>query len=197
MSDLDESKRVNLYSFTFSLDRNHFFRRACPACGRQFKTKAEPGDLASLLQPAFKKSGSEVGEKSATERVTGKNQTSGSLYCPYCEHRTGTSDMLTLTFHSYLRRYMMREAILPQIRKMFSELADSSKRHRSRSKGLFSLTVEFKADDSLLPPRPISGPEPPDMTIVELLCCGKQAKILDGWRDLITCPYCGTKLALQ
>lgn len=197
MSDVDDSSTVNRYSFTFSLDQSHFFRRACPACGRHFKTKADEGDLVSLLQPAFKQLGLEIGERSPEESTSDDSQTTEYLYCPYCEHRAETSDMLTPTFNSYLQRYMMREVVLPQMRRMFSELEDSSKRHQSRSKELFSVTVEFKADDSLLPPRPISGPEPPDMMIVEVLCCGKQAKILDGWCDLITCPYCGTKLALQ
>ena len=41
------------FSFTFSLDRDNFFRRTCPSCGRDFKTEVEPNDLAAIIQTMF------------------------------------------------------------------------------------------------------------------------------------------------
>jgi hypothetical protein len=119
------------------------------------------------------------------------------LYCPYCECRTESSNMFTQTFFFYLQRYAMREYVLPKVNKMFSNLTDAFGKGQRRSGGFISMEVKFENHQPILPPRPISGPEPPDMTIIELLCCGKRIKVLDNWRALKLCPYCGTKVRLQ
>jgi hypothetical protein len=181
---------------TFSLDRGGFFRRACPSCGRHFKTKVDPGDLASMLQPAFRRLGLEVGE-AGSEQGEAAHEQPEHLHCPYCGYEAKASDMLTATFQEYFRRYAMRDFVLPKINKMFSEVENTFSQHRSHSGGLFSLEVKFEHNEPVLPPRPISGPEPPDMMRVELLCCEKEIKILDGWQDVIVCPFCGTVTALQ
>jgi uncharacterized Zn-finger protein len=201
-AEVDESsepadKEVSHYSITFSLDRGGFFRRTCPSCGRDFKTEADPSDLAHILQPSFREAGVEIGEVRSGQSEETVTERSSQLHCPYCGHADQSSEMLTLAFSEYMKRYLMREVMLPKINRMFSDLEDTVNRPRSSSGGWLSIEMSFKHDDSILPPRPISGPEPPDMVVVEMLCCGKRAKILDGWRDLITCPYCGTALALQ
>jgi uncharacterized Zn-finger protein len=190
-------KEVSHYSITFSLDRGSYFRRTCPSCGRDFKTEADPSDLAYALQPAFREAGVEIGEVRSGENEDTVAQQASRLHCPYCGHADQASEMLTLVFSEYLKRYAMREVMLPQINKMFSGLEDTFNRPRTSSRGLFSIDIRFEHHDSILPPRPISGPEPPDMIVVETLCCGKRVKILDDWRDLVVCPYCGTQLALQ
>lgn len=192
-----EDKQISHYSVTFSLDRGNFFRRTCPSCGRDFKTKADPSDLAYALQPAFREADVEIGEVRSSQSDEAVAQQASRLYCPYCGHEDEASEMLTLAFSEYLKRYIYREIMLPKINKMFSGFEDTFNRPRSPSRGLFSIDIKFEHHDSILPSRPISGPEPPDMIVVELLCCEKRAKILDDWRDLVMCPYCGTKLALQ
>jgi len=185
----DESVR---FSLTFALDRDEFFRRTCPNCGRDFKTKAEPAELSSILQPAFRRIEKEIGE--ITLSTEGGESETLYLSCPYCNHRAESGDMLTSEFNAYLKRFVMREYVLPRINNVLSDFAQGLK-SRSRSNSFFR--IEVKADfKNTLPPRPMPGPEPPDMTKVELLCCGRMIKVYDGWFDLENCPFCGSEVRI-
>jgi hypothetical protein len=64
---------------------------------------------------------------------------------------------------------------------------------RGHSGGMFSISLEFKAGRIPLPPRPIHGPEPPDLTVIDFLCCGRKIKVADTWAGIEACVYCGTK----
>lgn len=197
MSDIEEqsSDHLTRYSLTFSLDRGNFFRRVCSSCGRHFKTKAEPGEIASILHPAFQRLELEIGDMQIVNHENPQEER--SLYCPYCGHYDVSSNMLTLEFSKYLERYAMREIVLPRINKMFSDFTDSFTTGRRSSRGVFSIEVKHDHSSSALPPRPISGPELPDMICVDFLCCYGQGKILDSWNNLVICPFCGTKAILQ
>ena len=180
------------FSITFALDKDEFLRRTCPSCGRCFKTKISPDDLASVLQPAFKRIEKEIGEINLTSEQ-GKVEPQ-YLTCPYCFHRTESGEMLSEEFHTYLKRFVIREYVMPKIKKMLSDFAGGI---NSTSRSNSFIKIEVKADfDNILPPRPISGPEPPDMTKVDMLCCGNAIKIYDGWFDLEECPFCGTKVQI-
>jgi len=185
----DDSVR---FSITFALDKDECFRRTCPNCGRDFKTQADPADLSSILQPAFRRIETEIGEisLSAAEGETSQQY----LSCPYCNYRAESGDMLTNQFQVYLKRFVNREYVLPKINKMFSDFANGLK-SSSRSNSI--IKFEIKADfDNTFPPRPISGPESPDMTKVEMLCCGRMIKIYDDWFDLEKCPFCETEVRI-
>ena len=196
MSNEEHTNDLVQFRLTFSLDQDRFFRRTCPSCGRDFKTEVNEADLAASLQSTFQQMGLEIGAVS-DESSEEKEKITEYLYCPYCEYQAKTSDTLTQTFASYLQRYITREHILPMMNKAFSDIADSFAGNRRRSKGLFSIEMKFEHNRDVLPPRPISGPEPPDMTIVELLCCNKRIKIQEGWYGLKLCPYCGTSVRIQ
>lgn len=180
------------FSITFALDKDEFLRRTCPICGRNFKTKADPADMSSILQPAFRRIENEIGE--LTLSTADGDSSPQYLSCPYCNHRAESGDMLTEEFQVYLKRFIIREYVLPKINNMFSDFAQGLK-STSRSNSFFS--IELKADfENTLPPRPISGPEPPDMTKVEMFCCGRMIKIYDGWFDLGKCPFCGSDVRI-
>lgn len=195
MPDEPTEENIKHYSITFSLDRGEYFRRACPSCGRHFKTKAGSADLVSAFQPVFKQQGIEIGLAHSDSSGVTSDQIAQYMHCPYCGHQAEPSEMHTSTFSAYAKRYVMREVVLPQVNRLFSDMEDSFA--GSSSGGLFSVRMTFEHHKDVLPPRPISGPEPPDMQVVEFLCCRKYAKILDGWHWLITCPYCGSTCQLQ
>lgn len=195
MSDEPTEENNKHFSIIFSLDRGDYFRRSCPSCGRDFKTKAGPEDLAAAFQPAFREQGMEIGEASVEDEPAVRPDE--YLYCPYCGNQAKPSDTLTSVFSEYAKRYVMREVVLPQLNKTFSELENSFRDSRSSSGGFISIKMTFEHHKDVLPPRPISGPEPPDMLVVEFLCCGKYAKILDGWHGLVVCSYCGSTCQLQ
>ncbi|HZQ06536.1 MAG TPA: hypothetical protein VFD70_08145 [Anaerolineae bacterium] len=194
MTEEQDQSTTKSYSITFSLDRGKFFRRACSSCGRHFKTEASDAELAHILQPVFSRIDAENKTMKISDGQVNEAATKTIMYCPYCGHHDDSGEMLTIEFQEYLKRYAYREIVFPQIRQMFSGLSDSFRQNRGHSRGLFSVQVKFEASDDTLPPRPIAGPEPPDMLKVKLHCCGKRAKILDGWYGSISCPYCGTNV---
>lgn len=98
MTDDEDSVR---FSITFALDRDEFLRRTCPSCGRDFKTQADPADLSSVLQPAFRRIETEIGEISISA-AEGESKPQ-YLLCPYCNHRAESGDMLTNEFQVYLK----------------------------------------------------------------------------------------------
>ena len=196
MSDVIPSENNKIpFHLTFSIDRKGFFRRTCPSCGRDFKTQVSDADFASSLQPTITRLEAEIGERFQPET----HQTvTEYLYCPYCQHHAEASEMLTETFSAYLKRQLMREYVLPKGYQALKDAVDLFQGlNQNRSQRLFSISITSKYEQPMLPTQPISGPEPPDMTIVELLCCGKKVKVLDGWMGIERCPYCGTWVTLQ
>lgn len=188
MSDEDSVR----FSITFALDKDEFLRRTCPSCGRDFKTQVDPSDLSSILQPAFRRIEAEIGE--VTISTANGESSPQYLSCPYCNHRVESGDMLTKEFQVYLKRFAIREYVLPKINNMFSNFAEGLS-SSSKANSLFSIEINVDFENTL-PPRPISGPEPPDMTKVEMLCCGRMIKIYDGWFGLEKCPFCETEIQI-
>jgi hypothetical protein len=181
------------FSVPFSLDKDDYFRRTCPNCGRDFKTKADPADMSSIIQPAFRQIEDEVVGISLST-VPGEENPQ-FLSCPYCNHRAESGDFFTREFHEYLRRYIVREYVLPTIHNALADFSDGLKRSSSPRSG-FGIQVKFDSD-STLPPRPITGPESPDMMRIDLLCCGKSIKVRDGYFVVNKCTFCGEDVFLM
>lgn len=177
------------FNLTFSLDRDGFMRRTCPSCGRDFKTDASASDFTTELQPYFREAGLDIGD----QEEDGNKDVKAFLRCPYCAQRYEASEMLTEELVSYVKRLILREHILPMMNKSFAQIADSFGR---RSRNSF-VSVTFEHNRSVLPVRPISGPDLPDMTIIDMRCCGKRIKVSDGWYYLNQCPYCETHVLVQ
>jgi hypothetical protein len=97
---------------------------------------------------------------------------------------------------SYLKRFALREYALPKLHKMLEEFSESIRSIGSGGGGLFSISISSNYERPPLPPRPIYGPDAPDMMIVHFLCCGKKIKISESWRDVSLCTYCGTQVSL-
>ena len=148
--------------------------------------------MSSILQPAFRRIENEIGEIKLS--TPGEGHSPQYLFCPYCNHRAESGDMLTEEFQEHLRRFVMREYVLPMIHNMFSNFSDGIRRP-SRSMRSFGIKLSFDFD-STLPPRPISGPEPPDMMRIDLLCCGESIKVRDGYFHINKCSYCGEDVML-
>lgn len=183
----DDSNNQIRLNLSLSIDRDRYLRRSCPACGRDFKTEINPVDLAWVVAPQIRRMGLEIGDKPYEQP---EETSEDYLYCPYCDHRAEASRMLTEHTVRYLYRYLMREVILPRTNRLFSAFGDVP----GRSSGLISIHIEHTR--SMYPPRPIHGPEPADMKIVEFLCCGKKGKMSDRWYALNVCIFCGTPVAL-
>ncbi len=120
MQDHDPES-TSQFSVSISTDRDKFFRRTCPSCGRDFKTETDEADLAWAIAPQF---GIEIGSISGQDEGTIKTH----LHCPYCLHDADASEMLTQEAVTYLHRFIMREHVLPMMNNMFSGLEDVGSR---------------------------------------------------------------------
>lgn len=186
----DEHAKVK-FGVSMSTDRDGFLRRACDACGLEFKTEIDPADLQWALAAQCQRMGLEIGARD------GESAPAGSLTCPFCKHEAAGSEMHTPETVEYLRRLVYRDYVLPQINKTFSDLEDTLGRgSRGRRPGSFSISLKFTHTRAPRPARPIHGPEGPDMAIVAFLCCGKRIKVPTVWWSIDECVYCKTAVRL-
>jgi len=179
-------------SISFSTDRDGFWRRTCPSCGRDFKTDYEEANLASVLAPQFRRMEREIGVSPPGEGE-GPTPPEGHFACPYFGDESPHGEMLTEEAVRYLHRLLMREIVIPRFNQAISRGLGGSGRSRDSGR-LVSMTLEHHR--SLRPCRPIHGPEPPDMKVVDFLCCGRKAKIEKRWYSLKKCIYCQTSITL-
>lgn len=177
-----EDKDSSLFNLNVSIDRDKYFRRTCPECGRDFKTEINEANLAWAVAPQIRRMGVEIGGLSECDSEEPEDN---FLWCPYCGCKSEASNTLTSELSDYLTRLITREIILPMTDKLFSGLGDMG-----RSSGGF-ISVRVEHSRSIYPPRPIHGPEAPDMKVIKLLCCKKKVKISEGWFGMDSCVYCG------
>ncbi len=177
------------FAVSVSRDRDQFFRLTCPSCGRDFKILIDPKDLQWAMSSYCQRLGCDLGPEDPDQA------SSTRLRCPYCGLEDDCVHMHTEETRTYLTRVINRELLIPFINKWASGL-EQSIGGGARSGGLFSVSIEVKHSPSLLPVRPIHGPEPTGFKIVTFLCCGKKVKISDNWTDVRVCSFCGAEVAL-
>jgi hypothetical protein len=192
--DHDSSDNHIQFNLSISTDRDHFLRRTCHSCGRDFKTEIDPADLEWALISQIRRVSREIGEE--PDEVAEK-PAQDNLRCPYCQDVAEASEMHTEETIDYLKRFAYRDYAVPKLNKMFSELEDDFGRGGGSSGGFISISVSFKHEPIPKPLRPIHGPEPADMKIVDFLCCGKKIKVADGWMGINLCTFCGAEVALM
>lgn len=190
--DQDSSEHQVRFSLEINPDRDGFLRRTCPSCGRDFKTEIDPADLAWALNTQIQRVSEEVGVSPAEIAREGAPD---NLRCPYCQHLTEANEMHTEETIEYLKMFAYRDYAMPMIDRMLSDFADSFG-NRGGGGGFISISITAEHHRSPVPPRPIHGPEPADMKIVNFLCCGKKVKVVDRWSDVTVCTYCGTQVTL-
>ena len=130
--------------------------------------------------------GVEIGDES------GESDEAARLRCPYCGHEDTPSEMHTEATVAYLKRFVNREIVIPQLNKFSAGLEDLVGGGQS---GGF-LSISWKSTRTILPPRPIHGPEPPDFKIIDFLCCSKKIKLADTCTAIEACTYCGTPVGV-
>jgi hypothetical protein len=194
--DATQDASENQISFNVSIgtDRDKFLRRTCPSCGRDFKTEVDSADLAWALTSQIGRASEELGLPAVS---TPEDTKESQLRCPYCHHVAAGSEVHTEETIDYLKRFAYRNYLIPKLNEMFSDLEDSFGRGGGGSGGFISISMSFEHEPIVLPPRPIHGPEPADMTIVEFLCCGRKMKIADRWTAVTECIYCGVEVELR
>ena len=190
MSETADEHETTEIRVSVSTDSDGFLRRACPLCGREFKTEIQESDLASVLAPAFARMSDDIG---TIGLATAQDDAETLIGCPFCGHRAEASEFLTDELVSYIRAIALREIMFPKINKMFGGLADTFGGPRPRDS---LLSIQLEHQRGVQPVRPLHGPEPRDMKIVRVLCCGRRFKVPDRWYDVSACPYCEAAIRL-
>ncbi len=184
----DDSDSVRL-SVSISTDQGGFFRRTCPVCGRDFKTEIDPSELQWALAPLVQRiTREEIGDSSENEN---NDENQNELYCPYCCEKILAIDSHTSDTMKYIKSITLREIVLPMMQKIFSPLSNLG----NQNTGLVSFSIKY--DRGMLSPRPLHGPEPPDMKQIQFICCGKVAKVYEEWHWTKQCVYCGVPVILS
>jgi hypothetical protein len=177
------------FAVSLSPDRDHFLRRTCPSCGRDFKTEINQADLQWELASHCKRLGVDSAD-------SGGNEPDG-INCPYCSYTSPSAETHTEQTMEYLKRLVHREYVAPLLNRFFGGLEDTIGRSGGSSGGSLSISVEFHHSRSLLPPRPMHGPEPADLKTLEFLCCGKSIKVAESFTSIEQCCYCGTTVQIE
>lgn len=165
-------------------------RRTCPACGRDFKTEINPNDLQWALNAYCQNTSDEIGVPAQG------GDSVQEIQCPYCAHKAESNQMLTEETLTYLKRIAYREYIIPKLNNLFAGL-ENSLAGGGRSGGFISMSIQFTHSRSVLPVRPMHGPEPADFKIINFLCCNKKIKVSDSWVAISLCSFCGAEVMLS
>lgn len=189
MASNESGDSTQKYSVAVSMDRDGFLRLTCPSCGLDFKIWISDAQLQHILESQVRRTERELMEGEEPE------DDSTQLGCPYCGYRAPMNDMHTEETETYFQRVVHREVITPMMNEFIEEIGESWESGNRGSSGM----VSFEANTSreILPPRPLHGPEPPDMKIIRFLCCGEQAKIRNRWYAVNRCPFCRFEVDLS
>jgi uncharacterized Zn-finger protein len=112
-----------------------------------------------------------------SQEVTPQEEKKDEIICPYCNQVANIKYWWTKAQANYLSektRYeatsFLKEKFMPKIK---------SSRH-----------VKVTVTHSNLPV-PYIEPERNDMKLVSVICCERNFKVLDDWKDTVCCPDCG------
>ncbi len=154
------------------LDASGFVRRECPSCRRHFKTRplAQDGSVVNHLIAA------QLPHHNEDEAPL----TESELTCLYCGKNEAVEAMLTSEHRSYLERF--GKSLAEHVR--YEQLSYVAR------------TLAHNPQPTFVPVHPgqLPGefrPEPDDMKVVPLVCCGEEAKAAAGWDEPYFCPRCG------
>jgi hypothetical protein len=154
-------------------DASGFVRRECPQCQRAFKTRPHRQDACILQRRLASLFPFENAHESFDEVPDGS--------CLYCGHRAPLDEWLTPGQQAHLEA--LARAWANHVR--YEQLA-----YVSRTLSLNPRPTFVATEPEALPgPMP---PEPDDMRVIPLVCCGEEVKSLWDWEGPLFCPRCGS-----
>lgn len=156
------------------LDRRGFLRRECATCHRQFKLRWSEQDAVLVMR----RLGAELRHVNDDEVVPHTVRRT----CPYCGAQADGDTWWTEEQRLFLTR--KAAALGEEIR--FEQL-----RHVERTLGQNPNLTFLPVAPT--PFRDAVRPEPDDMRVVPLVCCGEDVKVRDSWTGTIHCPFCSAE----
>lgn len=158
------------------LDADGFLRRACPACGRQFKWRPTP--------PGEEDDKPAAGDSNAHGSIAQQAEAPEAYHCPYCYEPAPPSGWWTTEQAEYARGLAMAEVMGPQLRR-FARDAQGLNRPGG------SVRIDVTPPQF---PRPELPPEPDDMVRVDFPCHPEEPlKVDETWEPEVACLVCGIR----
>ncbi len=158
-----------------------FLRRECPHCARQFKVEAAREDIQGLSQSLLD---SFMVDEEAVNGEVSDELGSVENYCPYCGQQAPREAWWTQEQLAYVRIFaenLIADAI--------NQMTDGLRRSFGHARSGF---VSVKATSVKMPRKePWISPEDNSMEVFNLPCCESRIKILDDWKQIVFCVFCG------
>jgi len=173
------------FNISLPLDSDQFLRRECPLCLRQFKIETQEADRQSLIERELEAYLLQEGLEIRAESADATEADEDELWCPYCGQTAPRNQWWTQEQIAYIHVFgynIMAQIINEQL------IRPMKRKFSGRQRGLISIKFEGKEMEYQ---EPWISPEPDDMTIHTLPCCGLRVKVDDDWSRPIYCYRCG------
>jgi len=168
-----------IMKISFPLDDDHYLRRECNFCKKEFKILMDEEDLnkqTELLMQNYL-------DENPVKKKDDDEADAHVYYCPYCGQEAGMKTFWTNAQIAFIQMHLKNYANKIINEKLIKEMEKANR----RSSGLIS----FKGG-ALPYVQPIITPEENDMIIYHLKCCDKDIKLTEA-KDNVFCFYCGFK----
>jgi len=165
---------------SFPLDDEGFFRRECPLCCREFKVLLKEDELGQLAQCRIDDFLVEQGVQQHSNDEE-EDEDAQEHFCPYCGQSAPRDHWWTQEQLAYV--HVIAKNIMADL------VNEHLIRPLKRSMGHGSV-IRFEGKEMNKVEEWIS-PEGSDMTVVDLPCCQRQAKVADDWKGEVHCFFCG------
>ena len=161
------------------LDEENFLRRECPHCMQEFKIEMSAEDLKDLAQKGIESflTHDDDDQSDDREEIT-------RYFCPYCGQESATPHWWTQEQLSYMQVYA-KNILAKLVNEQFIKPME-----RTFKKSSGPISISFKGSEMEYEDPWISE-ELNDMRVVDLPCCNKKLKIIEGWANYVFCFYCG------
>lgn len=167
-------------SISIPLDDEHYLRRECNFCKKEFKIEIDEEDLKKQTEMLMQNYLDEDNHESKEEDDEIRTQV---YYCPNCGQEAEMKTFWTIPQIEYIQTHVKNYVNNIINEKLIKEMGKMSR----RSSGLIS----FKGEE--IPYiQPFIAPEENDMEKYRLKCCNKEIKV-EKLKGTIYCFYCGFK----
>lgn len=168
-------------NISFPLDKDKFFRRACPFCKREFKIQISDEEFAELIQKSKELYMLERGEGDFEEKESIKENDSERFFCPYCGQEASSEEWWTIEQSRYIQVH---------VENIMADIVNRDFIEKIERKFRGNKFIKFKGK-KLSMEEPRISPDNNDMIIINLPCCQFKIKIEENWNKIVHCFYCG------
>jgi hypothetical protein len=169
-------------SINIPLDNDHYLRRECPNCMREFKIQVSSEELKNIANRGIQSYLTNDETTVTLDEVSDEKDV--KCFCPYCGQEAPNTSLWTKEQLAYMN--IFGKNIMAKL--VNDNLINPLKKGFNQSSGMISMS--FKGEEMKYE-EPWISEEPNDMNVFELPCCHKSIKVVEDWKKSVFCFYCG------